>query len=166
MGVLNAAISKVGGQVNSHQRTGTPEQDGPLGVAVVGAGYWGPNLVRNFRGSPNWDLVGVCDLDADRARSVIGHRSTVEVMTSLDEVLGRDDINAVAIATPAATHAPIALAALAAGKHVVVEKPIATTSADAQAMIAAAREAGLVLMCDHTYCYTPVVRRIRDIIGS
>src|SRR6478735_2884897 len=100
MGALNAAISKVGGQVNSHQRTASPEQDGPLGVAVVGAGYWGPNLVRNFRGSPLWDLVAVCDRDIERAQKAIGNRSTVEVMGSLDEVLDRDDIDAVAIATP------------------------------------------------------------------
>ena len=136
-----------------------------LRVGVIGAGYWGPNLVRNFRASPDWELAAVCDLDVARARQVVGD-ATADVLPSAEDLLRRDDIDAVAIATPAATHRPIALAALAAGKHVVVEKPIATTSADAQAMIAAAREAGLVLMCDHTYCYTPVVRRIRDIIGS
>ena len=97
----------------------------PLRAAVIGAGYWGPNLARNFRGSPDWDLVAVCDLDESRARKVVGDRSTVEVMTSVDALLARDDVDAVAIATPAGTHARLALAALDAGKHVVVEKPIA-----------------------------------------
>lgn len=137
-----------------------------LRVAVIGAGYWGPNLVRNFRGSSSWDLVGVCDLDPERARKVIGNRSTVEVMTGIDQVLGRDDIDAVAIATPAATHAPIARAALAAGKHVVVEKPLADTPEAAASMVRAAEDADRVLMIDHTYCYTPAVQYIRKAVAE
>ena len=138
----------------------------PLGVAVIGAGYWGPNLVRNFRGAPDWDLVAVCDLDEARARKVIGARSTVEVETSVDRLLERDDIDAVAIATPARTHAPLALKALAAGKHVLVEKPLADTPEAAAGMVAAARDAGRVLMIDHTYCYTPAVQYIHDAIAG
>lgn len=138
----------------------------PLRAAVIGAGYWGPNLARNFRGSPDWDLVAVCDLDEARARKVVGDRSTVEVMTSVDALLARDDVDAVAIATPAATHARLALAALDAGKHVVVEKPIASTGADARRMVERAAELGRVLMVDHTFCYTPVVLRIRDMIAE
>lgn len=133
----------------------------PLRAAVIGAGYWGPNLVRNFRGSSHWDLVAVCDLDQDRARKVIGSRSTVEVESSIETLLARDDIDAVAIATPARTHAPIALAALEAGKHVLVEKPLADTPEAAATMVRAAAEADRVLMIDHTYCYTPAVQFIR-----
>ena len=136
-----------------------------LRVAVVGAGYWGPNLVRNFRSSPDWDLVAVCDLDAARAAKAIGARSTVQVETSLEALLARDDLDAVAIATPARTHKAIALAALEAGKHVLVEKPLAPSHAEALEMTAAAQERGLTLMCDHTYCYTPVVQEIADIIA-
>src|SRR6478735_10108331 len=116
----------------------------PYRAAVIGAGYWGPNLVRNFRGSPHWDLVAVCDLDQSRARKVIGPRSTVDVETSLERLLQRDDIDAVAIATPARTHAPIALAALAAGKHVVVEKPLADSPEAAASMVLTAQEADRV----------------------
>ncbi len=137
-----------------------------LRVAVVGAGYWGPNLVRNFRGSPSWDLVAVCDLDGARARKVVGARSTVEVETSLERLLARDDIEAVAVATPAATHKDVALAAISAGKHVLVEKPLADNEADALAMVEAAEAAGVVLMCDHTYCYTPVVQKIAELIAE
>lgn len=135
-------------------------------VAVIGAGYWGPNLVRNFRNSPDWDLVAVCDLDEARARKAIGSRSTVEVETSVERLLAREDVDAVAIATPAHTHAPLALAAFAAGKHVLVEKPLAPTTVDAAKMVQAARDAGRVLMIDHTFCYTPAVQYIAQTIGG
>jgi predicted dehydrogenase len=137
-----------------------------LRVAVVGAGYWGPNLCRNFRGSPDWELAAVCDLDVERAARVVGDAAGVDVETSLSRVLARDDVDAVAIATPANTHRAIALQALAAGKHVLVEKPLASSRAEATAMVDAARIRGLVLMADHTYCFTPVVQRIRDIVQS
>jgi len=137
-----------------------------LGIAVVGAGYWGPNLVRNFRSSPDWDLVAVCDLDEARARKVIGARSTVDVETSLDVLLARDDVDAIAIATPARTHSPIALAALRAGKHVLVEKPLADSREAAAEMVAEAAARDLVLMTDHTYAYTSPVVRIGELIAE
>ncbi len=137
-----------------------------MSVAVVGAGYWGPNLARNFRADPGWDLVAVCDLDADRARSVIGARSTVEVETSLARLLARDDLDAVAVATPARTHAAVASAAIAAGKHVLVEKPLADGRIAAQQLVDAADAAGVTLMIDHTFCYTPVVTAIEEMIGD
>lgn len=135
-------------------------------VAVVGAGYWGPNLVRNFRNSADWDLVAVCDLDPLRAEKVIGARSTVEVETSVEKLFARTDLDAVAIATPARTHAALAIAALEAGKHVLVEKPLADTVEAAEAMIAAADRAGRVLMLDHTFCYTPAVGAIREAVAD
>ena len=137
-----------------------------LRAAVIGAGYWGPNLARNFRGSPDWDLVAVCDLDEARARKVVGSRSTVEVVTSVDDLLARDDIDAVAIATPARTHAALATAALRAGKHVVVEKPIADGGQAARGMVDLAARTDRVLMVDHTFCYTPAVLKIREIVES
>jgi predicted dehydrogenase len=137
-----------------------------LGIAVIGVGYWGPNLVRNFRTSEEWDLVAVCDFDEVRARKVIGRRSTVDIETSLERLLARDDVDAIAVATPARTHSGIAMAALAAGKHVLVEKPMADSRDDAVRMIEAARDRDLVLMADHTYCYTPVVTRIAELIAD
>jgi predicted dehydrogenase len=137
-----------------------------LGIAVVGAGYWGPNLVRNFRNSPAWDLVAVCDLDEAKARKVIGARSTVEVETSLERLLERPDVDAIAIATPARTHSAIALAALRAGKHVLVEKPLADSREAAAQMVAEAAARGLVLMTDHTYAYTSPVVRIGELIAE
>jgi predicted dehydrogenase len=140
-----------------------PEQ---LRVAVVGAGYWGPNLARNFRASPDWDLAAICDLDVARAQRVADSVGGVPVTPSLDEVLADSSIDAVAIATPARTHHPIVLAALDAGKHVIVEKPLADTREKGTEMVERARERGLVLMADHTYCYTPAVLKIRELIAD
>lgn len=137
-----------------------------LGVAVIGAGYWGPNLVRNFTAHPSWDLRAVCDLDVDRAARVVGNRSDVTVTPSLEDVLARDDIDAVAIATPPRTHQPIAEAAMAAGKHALVEKPLAHTLEHGRAMVETARLHDRVLMTDHTYCYTPVVQRMAELIAE
>ena len=140
---------------------GTTEK---LGIAVIGAGYWGPNLARNFGASQDWDLVAVCDLDLDRARKVAGEH--VDVTDSLEELLAREDVHAVAIATPAQTHQRIALAALRAGKHVLVEKPLADSYAKGTEMVEVARERGLILMADHTYCYTPAVLKMRELIAD
>ena len=135
-----------------------------LGIAVVGAGYWGPNLVRNFRACPDWDLVAVCDLDPERARGVVGPRSTVDIETSVESLLRRDDIAAIAVATPARAHTAIALAAIGAGKHVLVEKPLADSYQAGRRLVDAAAARGVVLMTDHTFCYTPVVRQISQLI--
>lgn len=137
-----------------------------LRVAVVGAGYWGPNLARNFAASPDWDLAVICDLDEARARQVADRVGGVPVSTSLDEVLADPAIDAVAVATPARTHHPIVMAALAAGKHVTVEKPLADERPRGLEMVETARRHGLVLMADHTYCYTPAVLKIRELIAA
>ena len=133
----------------------------PVGVAVVGAGYWGPNLVRNFRAPPEFDLAWVCDLSLERAVRVIGPRSTVRATDSLKDVLADP---AVAVATPAATHADVVLACVDAGKHVLVEKPLAASVAEGEKLVLAAEQKHLVLMCDRTYCYTPAVRKVRELV--
>ncbi|PSL55492.1 putative dehydrogenase [Saccharothrix carnea] len=135
-----------------------------VGVAVIGAGYWGPNLVRNVQATPELRLTTLCDLDVERARNVLGRYSTVRVTSSLEEVLADPEVEAVAVATPAATHLRVALAALEAGKHVLVEKPLASSYADGLKLVTAAEERGLTLMLDHTFCYTPVVRRLRELV--
>jgi predicted dehydrogenase len=143
-----------------------PDPAAPLGVAVVGAGYWGPNLVRNFQSSPRFRLRWLCDLDVGRAQRVLGGYSTVRATSDYAAVLADPSVDAVAVATPAGTHLDIALAALRAGKHVLVEKPLAATYADGARLVAEAEERGLTLMCDHTYCYTPAVGRIRELVRS
>jgi predicted dehydrogenase len=137
-----------------------------LRVAVIGAGYWGPNLARNFAMSTDWELVAICDMDRERAEGLARKSGNPAVVTSVDELLAEHDVDAVAIATPARTHHAIAMQAIAAGKHVVVEKPLADTTERGAEMVAAAREAGTVLMADHTYCYTPAVIKIRELIAA
>jgi predicted dehydrogenase len=138
----------------------------PIGLAVVGAGYWGPNLVRNFAGSPEYQLTWLCDIDRSRAVQVLGPYSTVGVTDDLEVVLADERVDAVAIATPAGTHLDLALAAMRAGKHVLIEKPLAATYADGLRLVEEADRAGLVLMCDHTFCYTPAVLKIRELVHS
>jgi predicted dehydrogenase len=137
----------------------------PIDVAVVGAGYWGPNLVRNVQQTPRTRLAWICDLDPDRARAVAGS-SGVRVTTRLDDVLSDAGVDVVAVATPAASHGAIALAAIEAGKHVLVEKPLAASYGEGQKLVEAAAERGTVLMCDHTYCYTPAVQKIRELVHT
>ena len=137
-----------------------------IGLAVVGAGYWGPNLVRTASATRELRLRWLCDLDEERARNVLGPYASARPTGSLDEVLADPQVTAVAIATPAATHFELVRAALEAGKHVLVEKPLTASSAEGEKLTALARQSGLVLMCDHTYCYTPVVQRIRELIHS
>src|SRR5262245_33865044 len=133
-------------------------------VAVAGAGYWGPNLIRNFVASPDTTLVAVCDRDPDRLAKALSGYPGVEGVHQFDELIGRADIDAVAIATPVDTHAPMALAALEAGKHVLVEKPLAASVRDAEQMTATAVRVGRVLMVDHTFVYSSPVRKIKELI--
>lgn len=127
-------------------------------------GHWGPNLVRAALATPSLQLRWLCDIDLDRARAVIGDQSKVRAASSFAKVLDDPEVAAVAIATPAATHFDLASSALVAGKHVLVEKPMTASITEADKLAALAREAGLVLMCDHTYCYTPAVRQVRNMI--
>ena len=135
-----------------------------IGLAIVGAGYWGPNLVRTALATPAIRLDWLCDLDVQRARAVLGQHGTAQATDSYDAVLNDPGIDAVAIATPAATHFDLVRSALEAGKHVLVEKPLTASVAEGEKLVSLAKRSGLVLMCDHTYCYTPAVRRIRELI--
>jgi predicted dehydrogenase len=151
--------------LTQHTRVPAPAAE-PLGVAVVGAGYWGPNLVRNFQSSAAFRLQALCDLDVERARRVLGGYSTVLATADYAQILADDSVAAVAIATPAGTHRDLALAALEAGKHVLIEKPLAAGYADGKALVEEAERRSLTLMCDHTYCYTPAVTKIRELMNS
>ncbi|MCK6079851.1 Gfo/Idh/MocA family oxidoreductase [Microbacterium sp. EYE_5] len=140
--------------------------NGRLNVAVIGAGYWGPNLARNLRASRDWNLAAICDLDIDRARKVADAVGGAPVTSDLESVLSDPMIDAVAVATPARTHHRIVLAALDAGKHVMVEKPLADSRDRGGEMVRRAQEQGLVLMADHTYCYTPAVLKMRELVAK
>jgi predicted dehydrogenase len=138
----------------------------PLKVGVIGYGYWGPNLVRNFTASPHTDVVAVADRDPGRRKAVAAIYPWAARPSDAEALLADPSIEAVAIATPLATHHPLAKAALEAGKHVLIEKPLASSVAQCEELIALAAARGLVLMVDHTFVYTGAVRKIREVIES
>jgi predicted dehydrogenase len=135
-------------------------------VGVIGYGYWGPNLVRNFAEASGARVVAVSDLRPDRLATVRDRHPAVRLTTDLRDLLADPSVDAVAIATPVSTHHSLAMAALQAGKHVLVEKPLALTSAQAEELIEAADRLGLVLMVDHTFVYTGAVQKIKELVDS
>src|SRR3954454_25353929 len=139
-------------------------QSSQIGVGVIGYGYWGPNLFRNFVSNSEVRVVGVSDLD--HAKLALIKRSHPDVMTSdrYEDLLKDARIDAIAIATPVHTHYELALAALRAGKHVLVEKPMAQSADLVRRLIDEADRRGLVLMVDHTFLYTPAVQKIRELM--
>ena len=138
----------------------------PVRVAVVGLGYWGPQLVRNLFESPHADLVAVCDARPEALAHMGRRYPALRQTTEFSEVLQDDDVEAVVVATPISTHYPLARAALEAGKHAFVEKPLAGSLLEAKALTALARDLGRVLMPGHSFLYSPPVQAIRDLIHS
>jgi len=131
---------------------------------VVGYGYWGPNIVRNVVERPEFRLMGLCELDEGRAEDFRRRHPGIWIEPDLDAALADPRIEAVAIATPPHTHYNLVRRALEAGKHVLVEKPLARTSQEAAALIKLADELGLVMMPGHTFVYSPSVNAVRDLI--
>lgn len=138
----------------------------PLQVAVVGLGYWGPNLLRNFHEVPGVEVAWICDA-REAALELHGRRwPAVKRTSSFAEVLADESVDAAAIATPVSSHYPLARAAIDAGKHVFVEKPLAASSCEAADLIASAQAAGVVLMPGHTFLYSPPVNIVKQLIDS
>lgn len=138
----------------------------PVPCAVVGAGYWGPNLVRNLAHHPHTQVRWVVDLDGTRARSLANQIPGARWSTRLGDALNDAAVEAVVVATPAGTHAQVATTCLEAGRHVLVEKPLATSVSQGRRLVDLAERVDRVLMCDHTYCYTPAVRRLHTAVAS
>ena len=138
-----------------------------VNIAVIGAGYWGKNIVRNIVSNPKTSLTAICDADVSRAEKFQDeYCKSADVYSDFSRVLDRKDIDAVSIVTPVYTHFELAYQALAAGKHVLVEKPMAMSAAEAQKLVEFAKEKSLNVMCDHTFCYSSPVRKIREIIQA
>ena len=138
----------------------------PLRVAVVGYGYWGPNLVRNVIERPEMEFAGLCELDPARAAAFSARVPGARVFTDLAEVVEDTTIDAVLVATPPRTHHAIVAQALHGGKHVLVEKPLAKTAAEARDLIELADANGLVLMPGHTFLYSPPVNKVKELVRS
>ena len=131
-----------------------------IGIGVIGYGYWGPQVARNFATLPGARLVAVCDCAEDQLALARAQYPDVRCVTTVAELLGDAQVDAVAIATPVSSHFALAHACLAAGKHVLVEKPLAATSAQAHVLVTAAADHRCVLLVDHTYLYSSAVQTI------
>jgi predicted dehydrogenase len=138
----------------------------PIRIGVVGLGYWGPNLARNFNALPGVELRWLCDDSAEQLAQVAARFPGVRTSGDVDELLNDPELDAVAIATPVPTHAALARRALAAGKHTFVEKPLAQSLADAEQVVADAREHGRTLMVGHLLEYHPGVERLKELVDS
>lgn len=135
-------------------------------TAVIGLGYWGPNLVRNLAASAETELVAICDRDEARLSSIGAQYPAARLVRDAADVFASDEVEAVCIATPVATHYPLVKAALEAGKHVLVEKPFVQGVDQAEELTALAREQGLVLMIDHVFLFAPAVQHLARVVGS
>ena len=144
----------------------TPSSVAPVRIAVVGLGYWGPNLVRNLAALPSFEVTHVCDLRPETLAAIGTRYPAIRQTTRVEDVLGDPDIEAIAIATPVSTHFKLAAAALAAGKHTFVEKPLATSVAEVLHLMSEADTNGLTLMPGHTFVYSPAVTTIGELIES
>ena len=135
-------------------------------VGVIGYGYWGPNLVRNFMAAPGSAVKRVSDLRKERLSSLGKLYPGLKTCSDSHELINDPEIDAVVIATPVSTHFELSMAELRAGKHVLVEKPLATQSDQARRLVDEAAARNRVLLVDHTFVYTDAVRKIRELIAS
>jgi len=135
-------------------------------LALVGLGYWGPNLARNLAILDNAELVALCDANEERLRRIGRQYPSARLVPSFADVLADDAIDAVVVATPVDTHFDLCRAALAAGKHVMVEKPLATSSAECETLIELAAAQGRTLMVGHVFVYNAAVNKVKEYIDA
>jgi predicted dehydrogenase len=138
----------------------------PVAVGVVGCGYWGPNLVRNLKGLPNCNLKAMCDLSEARLKHMRALYPDVEGMSDFQHLLNGVGVDAVVVAAPVKHHFSLAKSSLLAGKHTLIEKPMASSSAECEELIEIAERSGLVLMIGHTFLYSAPVRKIVEIVQA
>jgi len=135
-------------------------------IGVIGCGYWGPNLIRNFSHLKSSQVLACSDLNEDRLSHMRNLYPGIETTNDYRRILDRKDVDAVVVATPPETHCRLAVEAMRAGKHVFVEKPLATSVVDGVAMVAEAEKQKRVLLVGHTFVYTAAVNKIKDVIAS
>ena len=137
-----------------------------MNIAVIGCGYWGPNQIRNFNQLPECTMKLCCDKDRKRLAHMEMLYPEIQTTTDIADVLNATDIEAVGIATPVFTHFPIARACLEKGKHVLIEKPLASSTSQCRELSKLAEEKNRVLMVGHTFEYTAALNKIKEIITS
>jgi predicted dehydrogenase len=135
-------------------------------IGVIGYGYWGPNIVRNFHAATDARVTVVCDQRTESLKRVQHTFPGIDVTTNVDDVLASPDIDAVAVVTPVWTHFELAKAAMENGKHVFVEKPFTANTAQAQELVELGAKKNLRIMVDHTFLFTGAVKKIRQLIAN
>lgn len=135
-------------------------------IGIVGLGYWGPNLLRNFSAVEDCEVAYGCDLNEQLLEKFRPQYPGTTFTTDYNELMNDDSLDAVAIATPVFAHYPLAKQALEHGKHVLVEKPMASTVAECEELIALAKEKGVQILVDHTFLYTGAVKKIKELVES
>ena len=135
-----------------------------INIGLIGFGYWGPNLARNFNVDPDLELAAICDFSADRLQTAGRFYPQAACYDKLDDFFSDTRLDAIAIATPVAHHYDLAKKALETGRHVWLEKPMTQTVEQAEALIELAQRKNRILLVDHTFVYTGAVRKIKDII--
>ena len=143
-----------------------PIEKKALSVGVIGYGYWGPNIVRNFQAQEHSRVSMVCDRRPNALGKVNRLYPEIDTTTDAQEVLCSPDVDVVAVVTPVWTHFELAKAALENGKHVFVEKPFTSTTAQAEELIELAERKNLKIMVDHTFLFTGSVRKIKQLIDA
>src|SRR5262245_17806903 len=138
----------------------------PISIGIVGFGYWGPNLVRNLKSIPECRLKTVCDLNETRLTHMRALYPDVVGELNFQSLITDSDLDAIVIASSARTHYPMAKASLAAGKHVLIEKPMACSVAECEELIALGKQHGKVIMVGHTFLYSAAVRKIKEIVDN
>ena len=138
----------------------------PVSIGIVGAGYWGPNLIRNFADTPGCEVRYVCDARQDALARIAKRFSHVQTTTRFSDLLADSTLDAVVLATPVSTHATLATEALLAGKHVLIEKPLCADLASAQQVVTLAQQQQRTLMVGHTFEYNPAVRKLKEVIKA
>jgi len=136
-------------------------------IGIIGCGYWGPNLVRNFNALDDVTVAAVSDLREERLKFLARLYPNIKLLTkNADDILHDKKIDAIVIATPVSTHFPLGMEALEHGKHLLMEKPMTATTEQAEVLIETAEKKNLVLMVDHTFIYTGAIRKIKEIVDS
>ena len=138
----------------------------PINVGVIGCGYWGPNLIRNFVDNDSAQLRWICDVDERRLTEMLRRYPFAQTTTDYQKLIGDSELDAVAVVTPVATHFSIASEFLRAGKHVLLEKPLAATVQQSEQLVELAQQHARTLMVDHTFVYTGAVRKMKEIVSS
>jgi len=138
----------------------------PVRVAVVGCGYWGPNLVRNFRSLSDCQLSDLCDVSTSRLKHLKSLYADITTHVSFEDMLGGRELDAIVVATPVHLHHKLAMQSLSAGKHVMIEKPMASSVEQCEELASTAKQKKATLMVGHTFLYSPHVRRIKEIIKA